>query len=241
MVDSTENLVKIKYYDFSFGYLGQVFRIGVYLENINFEVFKEFYDLLNSENRDSEIKCGNLLKKHRGTVIDLGKDLRIFSTKRLYSQVAKAVYDIISRNLENTKTNLGSIAKQKFGSSNSSNTVSDFDMSTSTTTTSAEPDLSECLKLLPKYSEDIKFRSYRRQMKAYFSMVHVITDQKKLQLLEYAVARFDRPAVMLDDITSSGETNYEIIMDRLVGCLDGVTPMTKAEATKKALSFTLTN
>lgn len=200
MVDSTENLVKIKYYDFSFGYLGQVFRIGVYLENINFEVFKEFYDLLNSENRDSEIKCGNLLKKHRGTVIDLGKDLRIFSTK-----------------------------------------VSDFDMSTSTTTTSAEPDLSECLKLLPKYSEDIKFRSYRRQMKAYFSMVHVITDQKKLQLLEYAVARFDRPAVMLDDIISSGETNYEIIMDRLVGCLDGVTPMTKAEATKKALSFTLTN
>lgn len=241
MVETNES-TRVKFYEYSFGCVGQIFKIGVFVDEISFEIFKEFHELTSSTEAESESACGELLKKYRNKVIDLGCDLKVFANRKLYSTVAKKVCELLGRNLQAQKVNLRGLARPKFGSSTSLNTVGESEAYTigEELVRMSEPTLVECLKHLPKYSESLKFRAFRRLLDAYFKMVNLNTDSKKLELVEFSVAAFDREATMFAEV-SAGNSSYTAVMDTLVYCLDGEVPMTEAEATRKAFQIKLSN
>lgn len=234
----------VKFYDFKLGESVQDFRLGIFVNLITFENYKNLYEVVYpKENRDESV-CRDILHQLRSQNLILFNDFRAIANKNLYSDLAAHTCQYFGRNLKNKNINLGQFSLSRSTSANSVNTLN-FEESPTKEEKIQVQEMSgqDLLNKMPKYDPSTyTFRAYRRKAEAYFSW-HDLEDQtKQLKLIEYAVSGFDKESTILGKIKKSlGVTDYSKILDRMVLCVDGSVVLTKAQATKKAFKLQLHN
>ena len=101
--------------------------------------------------------------------------------------------------------------------------------------TTALSDIEKCMKSLPKYEENttMKFDTYNDQLVAYFDLMGMTDNDKKVKLVAYAVSGHKRAKTVYND-TKASKTNFEELMKHCVQTLDGKVPYTNNELIQQA-------
>lgn len=247
-------MIEKKQYDLNFGPELEKFTVCINTGALTFEIYKNFREKYVDPST-TEQEYGELIKSIRTSSEDsllICNDLRPISGRGFYHRLCGRLVKLFAKNLRVSNPQFDLVRQATFGSSNSLSSTGVIESETIPESvretpkieildmaTVSEPVAKDLIKNMPKYSRNIKFRAYKRQVNAYYRLEGVTLTNTKFDLLEFALSCFDREFVAYEDVKRVEGDDFEKVTEKLVSILDGVVSRSEGKATRDAYGLKL--
>lgn len=155
---------------------------------------------------------------------------QIFKKSISQNSVSSAV-DLV----QNLKSNL---KEENFDNQNLGDLVK---MSTSTSPTTQNNDLSSYLRSLPHHHDDMLFENFVNKLISYFDVCDIVDDKKKIKLLKYSIAEKPTLHTAISSITVEESPNFAEFANECIELLDGRIKATEGEIYSTAWTYRLSH